>query len=96
MDFLIGMRQGIGSRFGPSQEFAVELLDVWAFMKDCDFVDDPGYSAMKGDDDDDDDDEEDEDEAATKKKKVKAPPITLLLCSMKDMANQRINSDFND
>ena len=34
-DFYGGFRQGIGSRYGPSQEMATELVDIRIQMKEC-------------------------------------------------------------
>lgn len=62
MDFLAGFRQGIGSKYGPSQELASKLLDVRAELKDCAFIANPNKVVEDADDEEDDDDFDDEDE----------------------------------
>jgi len=61
-------------------------------MKDCEYVANP-FSKFDDDDDDDfdeDDDDEPEGKKTSTKKKLKIMPISQVLCSFKDQANDKL------
>mmetsp|Transcript_1105 Transcript_1105/g.2030 ORF Transcript_1105/g.2030 Transcript_1105/m.2030 type:complete len:353 (+) Transcript_1105:35-1093(+) len=91
--FLAGFRQGIGSRFGPSQELAVKYKQLDIQIKQCQILTNPKKPAA-ADEDDDDDFEEDEGEedqsSGGSQKKLQTSSIVQLACGMVDLANEEM------
>lgn len=78
-------RQGVGSKFGPNQEVALEALDASVKLFPCQFASNPN---LKADSDGSDDDFEEEEDEKPTKKKLKIPSSAKLICSFVERANK--------
>ena len=63
LTFLIGFKQGVGSKLGPMPDLAFKLERTSIKMKDCEYVANPFIKSRVDKEDDDEDFEEDDEES---------------------------------
>lgn len=95
LEAFIGFKEGIKSRFGPTQQMRFEWSNIDLTLKECQYLKNENkikYAALSDEEEDDDDfdDEDEEQEETVPKNKIEIPDAIKLACSMVKIGNEKV------